>query len=488
MKAFIITEGGKDRGFGHITRCLSFYEGFKKKGFKTTLIVNGDDSVRYLLKGKRHRIFNWLENQKELFEEIGEADVAVVDSYLANRKLYQEISKRVYGAVYLDDTQRLDYPEGIVINGALGAEKLRYPKREGVTYLLGVKYAPLREEFSRVPQKRIEQKVEMMMITFGGNDKGLTPRILKYLNKTYPGIRKDVVVGRGFKNIADIEKLKDPLTTPIYFPDAQEMKKVMLNSDLAISGGGQTLYELARVGVPTIAMGLSDNQLANIKGWQRAGFICYAGWYRDRDLLDKLKREADRLFPYEMRRGKSRKGRTAIDGKGVERVIYRIMDSLRNENAICLRQANGTDCYDLWAWRNHPEVRRWSFDKKEIEYRRHVEWFRKKIKSNDTQIYVAEAKRSEKVGQVRFQSGDGDRAYVNINLNPDFLRRGLGNRILKRATLKYLRENRKVAEVRAEILEGNTSSEKAFQKAGYRFSQRVFKAGQSVSLYKYTRD
>jgi UDP-2,4-diacetamido-2,4,6-trideoxy-beta-L-altropyranose hydrolase len=488
MKAFIITEGGRDRGFGHITRCLSFYEGFKKKGFKTTLIVNGDDSVRDLLKGKRHRIFNWLENQTELFEEIGEADVAVVDSYLANRKLYQEISKRVRCAVYLDDTQRLDYPEGIVINGALGAEKLRYPKREGVTYLLGVKYVPLREEFSRVPQKRIKQKVEKMMITFGGDDKGLTPRILKYLNKTYPGIRKDVVVGRGFKNIADIEKLKDPLTIRVYFPDAQGMKKVMLNADLAISGGGQTLYELARVGVPTIAMGLSDNQVANIKGLQRTGFIRYAGWYRDRGLLDKLKREVDRFLPYEMRKGKSRKGRTAVDGKGVERAIDRIMNSLKNENIIRLRQVNERDCYDLWTWRNHPEVRRWSFDKKEIDYRRHVEWFRKKVESNDTQIYVAEAEGSEKVGHVRFQRENGDRAYVNINLNPDFFRRGLGNRILRRATLKYLRENRKVVEVRAEILEGNTASKKAFQKAGYRFCQYTLREGKSTAVYKFERD
>ena len=66
---------------------------------------------------------------------------------------------------------------------------------------------------------------------------------------------------------------------------------------------------------------------------------------------------------------------------------------------------------------------------------------------------------------------------MNINLNPDFLKRGLGNKILTEATLKYLRENRKVAEVRAEILEGNTASKKAFQKAGYRFCQRALKSG-----------
>ncbi|MBS3918873.1 MAG: GNAT family N-acetyltransferase [Deltaproteobacteria bacterium] len=488
MKLVILTEGGRDRGFGHITRCLSFYEGFRERDFKVTLIVNGDNSVRDLLKGKRHKIFNWLKRRAELFEMIGEADVALVDSYLADRNLYEEVCGMVHYAVYFDDTQRLDYPEGIVINGAIGAEKRRYPEREGVTYLLGIDYTPLRKEFSKVPKRKIRKEVETMMITFGGDDRKITPRILKHLIQTYPGIRKEVVVGRGFKNITEIGNLKGPLTVLLYFPDAQGMKKVMLNADLAISGGGQTLYELARVGVPTIVIGLSDNQLPNIKGWQKAGFISYAGWYRDRGLLDKLKREVDRLLPYEMRKERSKKGRATIDGKGVKRAIDRIVSSLKEGSSLHLREVNEKDCYDLWVWRNQLEARRWSFDKKEIDYSHHVEWFRKKARSKDTRIYVAENDKSEKLGQVRFERKNGNWAFVSINLNPDFLKRSLGNKILSKATLKYLRENRKVVEVRAEILEGNIVSEKAFQKAGYRFCQRAFKAGESIVLYKYTRD
>lgn len=484
----ILTEGGRDRGFGHITRCLSFYEGFRERDFKATLIVNGDNSVRDLIKGKRHRIFNWLKRRDELFEMIGGADVALVDSYLADRKLYQEVCGMVHCAVYFDDTLRLDYPEGIVINGAIGAEKRRYPKREGVTYLLGIDYAPLRKEFHEVPQKRIREKLKTLMITFGGDDGEITPRILKHLIKTHPGIRKEVVVGRGFKNIAEIEKSKDPLAVPVYFPDAQGMKKVMLNADLAISGGGQTLYELARVGVPTIAIGLSDNQLPNIKGWQRAGFISYAGWYREEGLLDKLKREVDRLLPYEMRKERSRRGRRIIDGKGVERAIDRIMTSLKKENGFRLREAKERDCYDLWTWRNHPKARKWSFEKKEIDYWHHVEWFRKKAGSKGTRIYVAENERLEKVGQVRFQRQNEDRAYVSVNLNPDFFNQGLGNKILKKATHQFLRGNPGVAEVRAEILWKNAVSRKAFQKAGYRFFQHGSKGGQSVAVYKFTRD
>ena len=53
------------------------------------------------------------------------------------------------------------------------------------------------------------------------------------------------------------------------------------NVDLAISASGQTLYELACIGVPTIAIGIIDNQKNNIKNWINQGFIEYAGCWND---------------------------------------------------------------------------------------------------------------------------------------------------------------------------------------------------------------
>ena len=40
MKVFIITEGGKNIGFGHITRCLSLYQAFEEKGILPKFIIN----------------------------------------------------------------------------------------------------------------------------------------------------------------------------------------------------------------------------------------------------------------------------------------------------------------------------------------------------------------------------------------------------------------------------------------------------------------
>jgi len=43
MKVFIITEGGKNIGFGHITRCLSLYQAFEEKEIIPEFILNSDE-------------------------------------------------------------------------------------------------------------------------------------------------------------------------------------------------------------------------------------------------------------------------------------------------------------------------------------------------------------------------------------------------------------------------------------------------------------
>ena len=105
------------------------------------------------------------------------------------------------------------------------------------------------------------------MVTFGGDDaKNMTPKILAFLNDEYPNLIKNVIIGRAFQNIDDIKKYTDKNTNLIYYPDAEKMKEIMFESDIAISACGQTLNELASVGVPTIGVCTAGNQLGNVKG------------------------------------------------------------------------------------------------------------------------------------------------------------------------------------------------------------------------------
>ena len=324
MQVTILTEGGKDIGYGHITRCTSIYQAFEEIGIQSQLIVNGDETIEYLLKGKNYKVFNWLNNE-ELFEILENSNIVFIDSYLAKYDIYERISEQVETSVYFDDDLRIDYPKGFVLNGAILAEQMPYPKKEGITYLLGAQYAPLRKEFWDTPVKLIRREIETLMVTFGGSDMcNVTPRIQKLLNDTYPDLRKKIILTRCFANISVIEKLRDKNTELIYEPDANELHEVMQESDIAISAGGQTLYELARVGVPTIGICIAKNQLQNVNGWSKSGLLEYIGWYNDENLLNNLRDAISKLTPYKERLTRSEKSRNYINGRGCKRIINAI--------------------------------------------------------------------------------------------------------------------------------------------------------------------
>jgi UDP-2,4-diacetamido-2,4,6-trideoxy-beta-L-altropyranose hydrolase len=331
MRVFILTEGGSNIGIGHITRCASLYEALEDKGMVPEFVINGDETVNYLLKDKNHKIFDWLQERERLYSLIKGADIVFIDSYLAGHDVYTAVSSSAKLCVYIDDNNRIDYPKGIIVNGGINAEDPDYSVREDVTYLLGPRYTPLRKEFWDVPEENIKEKVESVMITFGGDDnRNMTPKVLKALAENYPDILKKVIIGKGFINIADVEDAIDNKTEIIYYPDSEGMIKVMLESDIAVSAGGQTLYELARVGVPTIAVAVADNQTNNIDGWRKNGFIDYAGWWEDGDLLDNIVKNVESLSDIRIRDKMAGAGRSLVDGQGAKRIVESLCLMLKN--------------------------------------------------------------------------------------------------------------------------------------------------------------
>ncbi len=321
MRVYILTEGDRSKGFGHVTRCLSLYQAFEEKDIKPKFFINGDDSVIGLVKNTDYEITDWLKMRQEVFERIKNSDIVIIDSYLADKEFYEYLSKLVKLPVYIDDNKRIDYPKGIVINGNIHAKDLNYPEKEGIIYLLGTKYTPLRKEFWEVPEKEIRDTVQSIMITFGGDDvRNMTPKVLKLLSENYPELKKNVIIGKGFCNVNEIKTAADRNTNLIYYPDAEQMKQVMLDSDIAISAGGQTLYELARVGVPTVVVIVADNQIGSAKGWEKVGFVQVSGIWQEETLIEKLEMKLEFLKNPEIREVTYKIGRKLVDGRGSLRI------------------------------------------------------------------------------------------------------------------------------------------------------------------------
>ncbi len=480
MKVFILTEGGRKIGFGHITRCTALCEAFKKKGIKPYFIVNADDSIKKLLKGKRNKVFNWLNKKDELFNLVSGADIVILDSYLAKNDLYRKIAGMVKLAVYIDDNKRIDYPEGIVINGNIYAKGLEYPNAKGATYLLGAKYLPLRREFCDAPGKKTRRQIDTIMITFGGDDsKNMTPRVLHLLAAEFPQFTKKVMIGQGFNNVEQIIMAADSRTELVYYPDSGKIRDSMRAADIAVSAAGQTLYELAGLGVPAVAVAVAKNQLNNLIGWENAGFIYSAGWWEDKNIFSKISKGIESLEGRGVRVRKGAIGRRLVDGKGAIRIRDHIVSRLKRyedkPKEISLRLAGRDDCKDIWLWRNNTDTRKASFDEKRIPFREHERWFNSKIADNNARIYIAE-KGTKKIGVIRFESGNKS-IHVNVNLNPVFFGKGFGPAVIKLGSNKFMSEINKARQIIAEIKKDNLISQKAFARAGYRYvsgnSERV---------------
>ncbi len=328
LKVTILTEGGRDIGFGHITRCFALYDAFLEIGLKPEFIIHGDESITGLFNDKRYKLLKWFDNPNLLINNIFDADIAIIDSYLADSDIYIKIADAVKIAVFMDDNNRIKYPNGVVINGAIYAHELDYPCSEGVHYLLGPSFQPLRREFWNVPEKIINDEVSSVMITFGGEDiRNLTPGLLQLLKDHFPTLKKNVIIGKGYRNVKEIESIKDESIQLYYGIGAGDMKDVMLKSDIAISAGGQTLYELARIGVPTIAVAVAENQIRNIEFWERVGFTESFIFVQDEELFVFIKKKIEKLKDKNIRIDISKKGKDLVSGIGAKNIVNYLLNS-----------------------------------------------------------------------------------------------------------------------------------------------------------------
>ena len=326
MNISILTECGGNIGYGHISRCSAVYQAFEDKGITAELIVHGDKQAENILAGKRYQIADWINDMSKLLSVLERSDIAIIDSYLAGVEVYDLVSKHVDTGVYFDDDLRIDYPKGIIVNGAISAEDLNYPVKDGVSYLLGASYFPLRKEFCNAVAKEVRHEVETLLVTCGGSDmKNLTPTIQTFLKDTYPDLHKKIIVTSLFQNIAQIKKQQDKNTELLCDLSAIDFREAMYNSDIAISTGGQTLYELASMGLPTIAVSIAENQAQNICGWFKTGLMEYAGNYKDKDFLFKLETSLEVLIPFETRTNCSRGAQQFIDGNGAKRICDMVL-------------------------------------------------------------------------------------------------------------------------------------------------------------------
>lgn len=321
-------------GSGHIMRCLSIAKRLRLAG-QNCLFICADMSTADVIRASDFEIVSlgsrWNELDGELpnlggiIRERG-IGTLLVDSYFVTESYLSGLCE-LTRVVYIDDLDSFKYPCHALINYNCYAESLGYERQySGIPLLLGTKYAPLREEFSGVPYRETVARVKSALITTGGTDPlNVTGRLLGRLagRPWFSGVKFNVISGGFNSNLDELRRMEKMHKNIRLHVDTGEMARLMRESDIAVSAGGSTMYELCACGVPTVCLSLADNQLPGVRGFSARGIMAYAGDVRENGdaCIESICAELERLdHSAEIRAEMSREMKNLVDGNGAERL------------------------------------------------------------------------------------------------------------------------------------------------------------------------
>lgn len=276
-------------GMGHAMRCLSIADALSSLG-KDVTFVTADHSGEALLEERGYDMVclngRWdapWQEQEELLKFIQEnpAEYMIVDKYEVSENYLKELNK-VIKVVYIDDLNQFIYPCDCLIAYANYYEKFEYPKHyKDTKLLLGTKYVPLRKEYSDQKEKKINSVGNKVVFLSGGTDNyGVTMAFVRELmqQKVLGSYHIRIICGAFHKDIEQLLKLTEDYEDNIeILINVKDMWKHMQWADMAVSAGGITLYELSACGTPFITYTIADNQVDNVRCFERENHIYYAG-------------------------------------------------------------------------------------------------------------------------------------------------------------------------------------------------------------------
>ena len=310
-KVAIYVNGNNKRGTGHIYRALEIADEFYCK-----------PDIYYDTNQTDYRIFGTTTHNLIPVDGITE--------------LFQKCKKEQY-SIFINDilTTSIDYmiglksvlPQAKIINfeddgeGSLKADLVfnaLYNESEISHVFSGEKYYICSKLFLFYDPIKIKDKIKNVFISFGGADpQNYSERLLNIISKKeYNEYNFVVVLGKAKQDIEKLFKYNEAENITILH-DVKNMPELMSNSDIAITSRGRTGYELAMLGIPSIAMAQNKREekhefVSNENGFSYIGLNpsdeIIEGTLKMYLSLSKNSRQElqDKLLSHDLRNGRKR--------------------------------------------------------------------------------------------------------------------------------------------------------------------------------------
>ncbi len=341
MSSILIrVDATKEIALGHLKRCISLALKFRGKGVRVAFLVSKDNFAEKLINGFKfeHNVMDSIVNSDDdcnmavkMANKSG-AGIIIIDSYEIDHAYRKRLIDNGFFVVSIDDIADKQIPSHVIINGNLNAEYLRYVNTNGASMYLGIGYLILGPDFWNYNDVEDTGSFNNVLITMGGIDHyDLTSKILGILDRIDSDFSITVIIGPYYENIDLIQSQAARMGKRVELVKSpSSLYPYMKKCSMAFSAGGQTLYELAALGRPTIGITVWENQAGNVGELSKMGAIVGVLYSSEGNFDETLGNSAGRLiFNNNERKRLSGVSSALVDGKGAERTTSAIIEAFK---------------------------------------------------------------------------------------------------------------------------------------------------------------
>lgn len=322
-----VTEGGSTVGLGHVARCAALARVVAGGGASVSFLVPPDPQVLALLRQQWSDVapVPWTTDPAAALDtlRLREADVVVVDGYSAGPEFLKALRSVAGQIVAVDDVADRQLPVDVVVNGGVSAERLPYRRTPDTVFLLGPRYALLDPAYAEPAERSCGEGVRRTLVCLGGGRYGAAIlEVFRALDAAVGDCAVDVAAGSFSHDWPELDAAARGTRHRVtVHRDRFGLRDLMLTADIAVSGGGVTLCELAATGTPTVVLQTADNQAGNVEGLERAGAALVVRDTGNAALGESLAAALGRLVSDRpLRASMGAQARRLVDGRGALRV------------------------------------------------------------------------------------------------------------------------------------------------------------------------
>jgi UDP-2,4-diacetamido-2,4,6-trideoxy-beta-L-altropyranose hydrolase len=476
MKKKIIfrADGNRSIGLGHLSRCLAIAMVLKNQYRVDFSSLSIPESFKGLIISNGFGFFQ-LPNEITFLGLISGYDFVVLDGYQFNEAFEKEILGLGPKVILIDDLHNRKYYVDAIINHALGIETSAYNTSPSTQLFLGTRFLMLRPEILeyKTQYAHLETSRKSIFICMGGADpNNITLKVLKALQSLKEISFVTIVLGESNPNIDKIRDYvnsnQNNLTCLLYQNlDVEGMVKAISSCEWSICPASTTAMEVCLIGKGLITGYTFENQKGILNGLTKYGCGLSIGDFNSVS-ISKLANLFEKFIGNLIEKERLVHNQNQFFNGQFKQNLLKLFEELQSEkkaDEIKVRKADINDMGIYFNWKNEPTVRESSLNSELVSWDTHFKWFSKRIRSNNTIMYIFENNQNRPIGQVRLDFNN-DQAISDITIDPSFRGKSLGKVLILKAAELFFKDFPNFS-IEAFVKLENVASYKSFINAGF---------------------